>query len=194
MTWNSTFTKPAKPMQRKTPMKAGKPMARGREKRGPGLAQRIAESMGRAIKHARGESNLLRSVEHRQNVAALPCAKCGIVGFSQAAHVNFNKGGALKVCDSLTFPLCCSRPGVVGCHVLHDQGGIYTRQERARAEWEFVDATRSLLIRQNKWPAYVESAYLKAIVPLARVVHPEQKECPTSVAADSGAAHISKGA
>ena len=67
--WNSTL-KPGKPLQRKVPMRQAKPLARGREKRGPGLAQRIAESLGRAIQHARGESNLLRSEQHRKNVAA----------------------------------------------------------------------------------------------------------------------------
>lgn len=171
MTWNSTFTKPAKPMQRKTPMRSTKPMTRGSKKRGPGLAQRIAESQGTAIKHFRRPERSFRSVEHRLAVVSLPCARCGIVGFSQAAHANAGKGLGMKTSDALTFPLCCSRPGVVGCHVLHDQGGIYTRQERARVEWESVDSTRSLLIRQNKWPAYVESAYLKAIAPLVRMVH-----------------------
>lgn len=169
--YNSTLKPSAKPMQR-SPMKRRAPKAKP------------------------GKSGLLRSIEHRQNVASLPCAKCGIVGFSQAAHVNAGvagKGMGLKTCDSLTFPLCCTRIGIVGCHAEHDQGGIYTREERARIEWEFVDATRAQLIRMNKWPAHVEAAYQKAIQPLARMVHPEQKESQTSVAADSGVAHISKG-
>ena len=187
--WNSTFKSPAKPLQRKTPLRATKPMGRSRQKKGPGLAQRVAEAQGTALKHFRRPDRTFRSIEHRQAVASLPCIKCGIVGFSQAAHVNFNKGGALKTSDALTFPLCCTRLGIVGCHVLHDQGGIYTREERARIEWESVDATRAALIRQSKWPAYVESAYQKAIVPLVRMVHAEQKECPTSAATDSGTAH-----
>lgn len=174
MTFNSTL-KPGKPMQRKTPLQATKPMQRNREKKGKGLAQRIAESLGRAIQHARGESNLLRSAAHRQNVAGLPCAKCGIVGFSQAAHANATKGGSLKTCDSLTFPLCCDRPGVRGCHGLHDQGAIYAHQERVRVEWEYVDGTRAELIRKNKWPAHVEVAYQRAIAPLARMVHGEDQ-------------------
>lgn len=173
--WNSTL-KPGKPLQRKAPMKRGNPMKyKQNRKSGSGLAQRVAESQGTAIRHFRRPERSFRSVEHRQAVASLPCARCGIVGFSQAAHANAGKGLGLKTSDALTFPLCCSRPGVVGCHVLHDQGGIYTRQERARVEWESVDATRATLIRQNKWPAYVESAYLKAIVPLARMVHGEDQ-------------------
>lgn len=174
MTWNSTFTKPGKPMQRKTPMRQLRPMKPRRQKHGPGLAQRVAELSGTAFKHLRSQPSLLRSEQHRKNVAALPCAKCGIVKFSQAAHVNFGKGGGLKVCDSLTFPLCCDRPGVRGCHSLHDQGGIYTKAERARVEWEYADATRALLIRQNKWPDRIEAAYQKAIAPLALMVHGDE--------------------
>lgn len=170
--WNSTL-KPGKPLQRKTQMRQTKPLARSCEKRGHGLAQRIAESLGRAIRHARGESNLLRSEQHRKNVAALRCAKCGILGFGQCAHANVTKGAGMKVCDSLTFSLCCDRPGVRGCHSLHDQGGIYTKAERARVEWEYVDATRAELIRRNQWPATVEEHYQRAIKPLARMVHGE---------------------
>lgn len=163
MTWNSTL-KPGKPLQRKTPLQATKPMQRNREKKGKGLAQRIAESLGRAIQHARGESNLLRSEKHRRNVAALGCLITGKP--AQACHVNFGKGMGLKVCDSLTFPLCPE------LHREHDQGGM-PRMERIRREWEYVDQTRALLIRRNQWPAEVEAAYQKAIVPLARVVHAE---------------------
>lgn len=158
---------------RKTPLRNKAPMAHSREKKRPGLAQRVAESLGRAIAHVRSEPTLLRSEQHRKHVAALPCARCEVVGFSQAAHVNFGKGGGVKTCDSLTFPLCCDRPGVRGCHSLHDQGGIYSKEERPLVEWQYVDATRAQLIRKNKWDSAVEAAYQKAIQPLARVVHGE---------------------
>lgn len=128
-----------------------------------------------------------RSEKHRRNVAALPCACCGIQNQSQCAHANATKGMGQKVCDSLTFPACPD------CHRAHDQGGVLPKAERWRREWEYVDATRALLIRRNQWPAEVEAAYQRAIVPLARVVHSEQKESQTSVAADSGVAHVSKG-
>ncbi len=154
--FNSTL-RPGKGLQRKTPLRNSGP------KKGKGLAQRIAESLGKAIQHARGESNLLRSEVHRRNVVALGCLITGKP--AQACHVNFSKGMSLKVCDSLTFPLCPE------LHREHDQGGI-PRMERIRREWEYVDQTRALLIRRNQWPAEVEAAYQKAIVPLARMVHP----------------------
>lgn len=174
--WNSTFKNPGKPLKRSAwkPSKPARPMFRHREKRGPGLAQRVALEAGTAIKHER-LSDDKRNEQHRKNVAALPCVVCGIEKFSQAAHPNFDKGMALKNCDSLTFPLCCDRPGVRGCHSLHDQGAIYTKAERPLREWEHIDATRAQLIRQNKWDAATEAAYQKAIAPLARVVHPEEE-------------------
>lgn len=159
--WNSTL-KAGKGLQRKTPIQATKPMARNREKKGKGLAQRIADSLGRAIQHARGESGLLRSEQHRRNVAALGCLITGKP--AQACHVNFGKGMGMKACDSLCFPLAPE------LHREHDQGGI-PRMERIRREWEYVDQTRAQLIRRNQWPAEVEQAYQKAVAPLARVVH-----------------------
>lgn len=188
MTWNSTLKPSTKPLARKTGMQAKqKPMQRSREKRGKGLAQRVAESLGRAVQHARGESQLLRSEQHRRNVSALSCACCGKAGPSQCAHANATKGMGQKVCDSLTFPLCPD------CHRDHDQGGTHTKTERWKREWELVDATRAELLKRNLWPASVEAHYQRAIVPLARMVHPEEKECPTSAATDSGVARISKG-
>lgn len=162
MTWNSTFKSPGKGLQRKKPMQIAKSMQRGREKKGKGLAQRIAESLGRAIQHARGEPNLLRSEQHRRNVAALGCLITGKQ--AQACHVNFGKGMGMKACDSLCFPLSPE------LHREHDQGGM-SRQERWRREWEYVDATRAMLIRKNQWSMEVEAAYQRAIVPLARMVH-----------------------
>lgn len=105
-----------------------------------------------------------RSEKHRRNVAQLDCVCCGRTGPSQAAHINYGKGLALKVCDSLTFPMCPD------CHRHHDQGGI-AKADRWRREWEYVDAARSRLIRQNRWMPEVEAAYQVAIQPLSRVVH-----------------------
>lgn len=47
------------------------------------------------------------------------------------------------------------------------------RAERWRREWEYVDATRALLIRKGQWSPEVEAHYQRAIKPLAHMVHPE---------------------
>lgn len=170
--WNSTFKSAGKPMQRKAPMRSKKdgiPAGMSRQtgrmdtKKQKGLAQRVADLAGTAIKHLRGESNLLRSEQHRKNVAALGCLITGKP--AQACHVNFDKGMGLKVCDSLCFPLCPE------LHREHDQGGGTSRMERIKREWQYVDQTRALLIRRNQWPAAVEEHYQRAIKPLARMVH-----------------------
>lgn len=107
-----------------------------------------------------------RSEKHRRLVATLDCAICGRHGPSQAAHINFSKGFALKADDSLTFPACPA------CHANHDQGGM-PRAERWKKEWEYVDATRALMIRKGLWTDEIEAHYQQAIEPLSRVVHGE---------------------
>lgn len=105
-----------------------------------------------------------RSEKHRRAVADLDCIICDRYGPSQAAHVNFGKGMGLKASDALIFPACPT------CHTNHDQGGI-SKTDRWLIEWEYVDATRALMIRKNLWPIDVEQAYQVAIVPLASAVH-----------------------
>ncbi|NYT76629.1 hypothetical protein H0A71_06465 [Alcaligenaceae bacterium] len=109
-----------------------------------------------------------RSEKHRRNVASLPCVVTGRPGPSQCGHANFNKGMSTKVCDSLTFPISPD------AHRDHDQGGI-AKQDRWRREWEYVDATRAMLIQRNQWPTEAEEAYQIAIQPLARVVHADME-------------------
>ena len=81
-------------------------------------------------------------------VASNECFGCRIVGYSQAAHENAGKGGALKTGDDRTFPLCCTRPGKIGCHVEHDQCIDMTRDERNEmaAKWvaEMQDRARDV--------------------------------------------------
>lgn len=77
-----------------------------------------------------------RSESYRRLVASLPCINCNLEGYSQAAHPNYGKGAGMKTDDRLCFPLCADRPGVRGCHSLHDQGGLRPKLERR--EWELA--------------------------------------------------------
>jgi hypothetical protein len=89
---------------------------------------------------------------HFKRVAMLPCACCGIAGYSQAAHSNRHqdgKGTGIKAHYLATFPLCCSRPGIVGCHVEHDQCIGMTREEvDARTKRYIADTRQRLGVRQ----------------------------------------------
>ncbi|OUM00582.1 hypothetical protein A8M77_21100 [Variovorax sp. JS1663] len=94
-------------------------------------------------------------VEHegyRRLVAALPCKHCGLVGYSQAAHPNMNKGAGTKTDDRLCFPLCCDRPGVVGCHVAFDQKALFTKEARRLVEAAWGADTRRQILAAGNWP------------------------------------------
>lgn len=95
----------------------------------------------------------MNSETHRRNVASLPCIKCGIEGHSQCAHANshkFGKGRGIKSSDLATFPLCCTRPGIVGCHVEHDQYIGMTREEAADREPGYILSTLMTLAAMGK--------------------------------------------
>lgn len=100
------------------------------------------------------KENPLRSEPYRRLVAELPCAHCGIAGYSQHAHENDGKGKGMKVDDRRAMPLCCTRPGIEGCHVAFDQyrllpGGRDAHAEQGRI---WAEQTRQQIEQLGKWP------------------------------------------
>jgi hypothetical protein len=95
-----------------------------------------------------------RSEDLRRLVVKLPCMKCGIEGYTQAAHINFSKGMGLNASDAAIAALCADRPGVRGCHSLLDQGGKLPKAERRAFELEMVAKT---------YIALIERGYLEAV-------------------------------
>lgn len=91
------------------------------------------------------KANRLRSEDYRRLVASLPCAHCGIVGFSQCAHGDEGKGLSIKSSDDTCYPACCPRPGEPGCHHLIGASGQYTRDERRELEQRYAAQTRQQL-------------------------------------------------
>lgn len=97
----------------------------------------------------------IESEPYRRLVAQLPCLWCGIEGYSQHAHLNFGKGLGMKTDDRTGFPLCCSRPGVEGCHVAYDQyrllegGGRDAHREYGMEAGRF---TREQVLKAGLWP------------------------------------------
>lgn len=89
----------------------------------------------------------VRSETYRRLVAALPCYQCGIQGFSQAAHPNTNKAKGMKASDLDCFPLCCTRPGIQGCHFLYDSGRLIERSKRAEYEEKAKAWTQAEILR-----------------------------------------------
>jgi hypothetical protein len=82
---------------------------------------------------------LLRSKAYRQWVASQECFGCGVEGYSQCAHEEAGKGLALKSDDRRSFPLCCTRMGIVGCHFEHTMLIGMTRDDRRELEAIYVE-------------------------------------------------------
>lgn len=100
----------------------------------------------------------VESEPYRRLVAQLPCLWCGISGYSQHAHLNMGKGLGLKTDDRTGFPLCCSRPGIEGCHVAYDNyrllesGGREAHREYGIEAGRF---TRDQILKAGLWPKKV---------------------------------------
>lgn len=94
----------------------------------------------------------VRSEAYRRAVASLPCAICGVPGYSQAAHANQGKGMGMKACDLTCFPACGPRPGFQGCHAALDQGVLFLKAVRRELEPVWAADTRRKVQALGLWP------------------------------------------
>lgn len=94
------------------------------------------------------------SKPYRRLVASLPCASCGIYGYSQHAHMNEGKGMGLKTDDRAGMPLCCARPGEEGCHAKFDQYRLLPggREAHREAGKKWSAQTRAQIKALGLWP------------------------------------------
>lgn len=90
------------------------------------------------------------SEPYRRLVANMPCIFCGMVGRSQAAHMN-GGGMGTKHDDRLIFPACADGPGYRGCHLRLDQGGEITKEVKRRREANAVLDTIETVVRAGLW-------------------------------------------
>ena len=95
------------------------------------------------------KSRPVRSEGYRRWVASLPCISCGIEGYSQCAHAN-GGGMGTKECDLRTFPLCCTRPGHIGCHMAFDLCIDMTKAQRRELTEEYVTRTQAKARREGR--------------------------------------------
>ena len=99
----------------------------------------------------------VRSEAYRRAVASLPCAICGVPGYSQAAHANQGKGMGMKACDMTCFPLCTVHPVadgtlVQGCHERFDQGALFSKLVRRDLEQAWIADTQRKIYSMGLWP------------------------------------------
>lgn len=90
----------------------------------------------------------VRSEPYRRYIASLPCYRCGVHGYSQAAHADEGKGMGIKTDDLTCYPLCSSRPGSIGCHYF--VGRNMERNERRGFEQAGAAWAQAELIRQSQ--------------------------------------------
>ena len=100
---------------------------------------------------AQPKTEAVRSEAYRRLVAAMPCKACGIQGYSQAAHLPPD-GKGVKQDDRLIFPLCCTRPGVTGCHVEYDQYKLYPHEVAIAIGLKWALETMQAVIASGNWP------------------------------------------
>ena len=103
------------------------------------------------------KDNPVRSEAYRRAVASLPCAICGVPGYSQCAHSNSGKGAGIKASDLDSFPLCTVHPGadgrlVQGCHENFDQGALFAKAVRRELEPVWAADTQRRILAMGLWP------------------------------------------
>ena len=99
----------------------------------------------------------VRSEAYRRAVASLPCAICGVPGYSQCAHSNSGKGAGIKASDLDSFPLCTVHPVadgrlVQGCHERFDQGALFSKLVRRDLEPVWIADTQRKIYSMGLWP------------------------------------------
>ena len=97
------------------------------------------------------KDNPVRSQQYLRVVASLPCIACGIQGYSQAAHLPPEAKG-MKQSDLLTFPLCCTRVGIPGCHQDYDQYRLFPRDAAMTVGRAWAADTQRRIHSMGLWP------------------------------------------
>ena len=114
-------------------------------------AFRVPEPVNNAPAARVEKSAPMRSEAYRRAVASLPCIACGIQGHSQAAHLPPEAKG-MKQSDLLTFPLCCVRVGVPGCHQDYDNYRLFPKHAAMTVGRAWAKDTQRRIQAMGLWP------------------------------------------
>lgn len=94
-------------------------------------------------------------VEHegyKRLVRQLPCAHCGIEGYTQFCHADEGKGMGIKTDCRRGWPGCGPHGDSAGCHHLIGSTGTFARKERRSLEDLYAAQTRAVIIAAGLWP------------------------------------------
>lgn len=115
----------------------------------PGKFRLALAADGAAV--AQPKESAIEHEGYRRLVASLPCVRCNIAGYSQAAHPPAT-GKGIKQDDRLAVPLCCARPGIPGCHFLNDQYKLRAHAETVAYVKEMARQVRAVILNSGAWP------------------------------------------
>jgi hypothetical protein len=127
------------------------PPATPRRAERSGVIRRVTDDVRPAPKE-----NIVVCEAYRRLVRAMPCMRCGIVGFTQFCHADEGKGMGLKTDDRRGWPGCGPHGEEPGCHHYVGTSGQLPRQEKRALEEEYGRRTREILESCGLWPAGLE--------------------------------------
>lgn len=123
------------------------PVTRGRG----GVIRRIDDTVISVQKE-----NVITSLVYQALVRTLPCARCGIVGFTQFCHSDEGKGLGIKTDDRRGWPGCGPHLDgdqmVNGCHWFVGTSGKLKQAERRALEARMSAVTRQQILMRGLWP------------------------------------------
>lgn len=96
------------------------------------------------------------AIQHEGYMAAarkLPCARCGIAGFTQFCHADEGKGERIKTDCRRGWPGCGPHGTEPGCHWLVGSSGRLGKAGRREFEAEAGRLTREAIRFMGQWPA-----------------------------------------
>lgn len=107
-------------------------------------------------KLAHPKESVVESEPYRRLVAAMPCARCQLAGYSQAAHPP-PSGKGIKADDRECIPLCTLHPGargrlVKGCHEKFDQYELMPKTKARAWALRIAKGVRRTIAAAGQWP------------------------------------------
>lgn len=144
------------PMKR-TPFKRAAPAPHVKPERVPPPlirppAWRIGAVVSPHPRPAVEKDNAIQSEAYMAAVRKLPCARCGIVGFTQFCHADEGKGQGMKTDCRRGWPGCGPHGDTMGCHYLVGSTGKLGKTQRRITEDAYGRQTRALIRAMGLWP------------------------------------------
>lgn len=99
------------------------------------------------------KQNALQNEAYMAAVRKLPCARCGVVGFTQFCHADEGKGLGIKTDCRLGWPGCGPHGDEPGCHWFVGTSGRMKREDRRAFEAQAGLETRREIVALGAWPA-----------------------------------------